>query len=80
MILHDLDKPCLACQRPAGDHTLREWNACMGATTTDAQRQRSRQRSERTMTCPTCQGTHTVYEHHHGGGIPDEPLGCPDCD
>ncbi len=33
--LRGLDEPCATCERPAGDHTLREWNACMGTLTTD---------------------------------------------
>lgn len=24
-----LEQPCPACERPSGDHTLREWQACM---------------------------------------------------
>ncbi len=30
-----LDRDCGACGRVAGDHTLREWAACMGTVTTD---------------------------------------------
>jgi hypothetical protein len=33
--LRGLDEPCATCGRPAGDHTLREWNVCMGTLTTD---------------------------------------------
>lgn len=29
-----LDDPCPNCQRPAGDHTLREWRDCMKASET----------------------------------------------
>lgn len=34
-IVGNLDSPCGACDRPSGDHTLREWSACMGEVTTD---------------------------------------------
>lgn len=34
-MVRDLDGPCGACERPAGDHTLREWSACMEEVTTD---------------------------------------------
>lgn len=33
--LRDLDQPCAACQRPRGDHTLREFSTCLGARTFD---------------------------------------------
>lgn len=35
MTVSGLDAPCAVCERPAGDHTLREWAACMGTQTTD---------------------------------------------
>lgn len=35
MPVSGLDQPCGACGRPSGDHTLREWAACVGTTTTD---------------------------------------------
>lgn len=35
MTIDGLDEPCGTCQRPAGDHTLREWNTCLGTVTTD---------------------------------------------
>ncbi len=35
MPVSNLDEPCAACRRPAGDHTLREWAACLGTTTVD---------------------------------------------
>lgn len=35
MTVDGLDKPCAVCERPAGDHTLREWSACLGTVTTD---------------------------------------------
>lgn len=31
----NLDAPCMVCEKPAGDHTLREWSTCMGTITTD---------------------------------------------
>jgi hypothetical protein len=31
--VHGLDDACPACRRPSGDHTLREWAACMGEST-----------------------------------------------
>lgn len=34
MGMQGLDDACPVCQRPAGDHTLREWAACMGESTT----------------------------------------------
>ncbi len=33
--IRGLNEACGACGRPAGDHTLREWNACIGTVTTD---------------------------------------------
>ncbi len=30
-----LDGPCVVCGRVSGDHTLREWAACVGTVTTD---------------------------------------------
>lgn len=33
--LQGLDQPCATCERPVGDHTLREWSTCVGTTTTD---------------------------------------------
>jgi hypothetical protein len=33
--LRGLDQECPACGRVSGDHTLREWSRCIGATTTD---------------------------------------------
>lgn len=33
--LRGLDEACGACGRVSGDHTLREWAACMGTVTTD---------------------------------------------
>lgn len=30
MDIGGLDDPCLTCERPSGDHTLREWAKCMG--------------------------------------------------
>jgi hypothetical protein len=33
--LRGLDKPCGACGRVSGDHTLREWSVCIGEVTTD---------------------------------------------
>jgi hypothetical protein len=33
--LRGLDEACSTCDRPVGDHTLREWNVCMGTLTTD---------------------------------------------
>jgi hypothetical protein len=33
--LDGLDAPCATCDRPMGDHTLREWSECMGTMTTD---------------------------------------------
>lgn len=35
MPVDGLDGPCGACERPAGDHTLREWAACLGTITLD---------------------------------------------
>lgn len=35
MSVSGLEQPCGTCERPAGDHTLREWAACMGEVTTD---------------------------------------------
>lgn len=29
------ESPCPACGRTSGDHTLREWGACLGTPTTD---------------------------------------------
>ncbi len=33
--LRGLDEACATCGRVCGDHTLREWAACMGTLTTD---------------------------------------------
>ena len=33
--LRRLDEPCPTCERVSGDHTLREWSACIGEATTD---------------------------------------------
>ncbi len=33
--LRGLDEDCATCGRVCGDHTLREWSACMGEVTTD---------------------------------------------
>jgi len=33
--IQNLEAACMVCERPAGDHTLREWSACMGTITTD---------------------------------------------
>jgi hypothetical protein len=30
-----LEKPCPTCGRPSGDHTLREWAACLGTPSQD---------------------------------------------
>jgi hypothetical protein len=35
MPVSGLDEPCPVCDRPAGDHTLREWQSCLGEQTTD---------------------------------------------
>lgn len=35
MPIEGLDQPCSVCERPSGDHTLREWAACIGTVTTD---------------------------------------------
>lgn len=34
-VVGGLDGPCGVCERPTGDHTLREWSACMEEVTTD---------------------------------------------
>lgn len=33
--VHGLDQACSVCGRVSGEHTLREWAACIGATTVD---------------------------------------------
>lgn len=33
--LRGLDEACSRCERPCGDHTLREWSVCIGKATTD---------------------------------------------
>jgi hypothetical protein len=35
MPVRGLDEACGVCGRPSGDHTLREWSACLGEVTTD---------------------------------------------
>jgi hypothetical protein len=35
MAVTNLDSPCGVCARASGDHTLREWAACLGTTTLD---------------------------------------------
>lgn len=35
MSVHGLDKVCGVCDRVSGDHTLREWAACLGSVTLD---------------------------------------------
>jgi hypothetical protein len=33
--IEGLDQPCPACERVAGDHTLREWHACLDEARVD---------------------------------------------
>lgn len=34
-MVNGLDAPCPVCGRVSGDHTLREWGACLGTTVED---------------------------------------------